>query len=453
MNPDHSIHTCEEYKKQQESLSQKQEEQRKQDSIPEKTEDSDRSDRRPTILLEGDLEIKTREILAWIDAHNTPPCIFTRGREIVRLVQIEGENKRVKQTVIERMDGKKLRAFLNERIRFEKETTKKEEVVVVTADLPLAVADHILARASWPFPELMEVIRNPSLDLDGNLVLTDGYKPTMQAWIDLAGFNVEVVENPTEQEVEAAKTLILNELLGDFPFTDQASLANAVGLGLLPFVRHLIDGCTPLHLISSPVPGTGKSLLSDVLSWVATGTLPISLTEGRCDDEWRKRITAVLERSPAIIRIDNVTQSLDTGVLSSVLTTKIWSDRRLGATAIITVRNNAVWTVTANNPQLNMEVARRSVWISLDPKVAQPWNRSGFKHDPILKWVKKNRESLVKAFLTLAQAWVKKGMPKADVRMGSFEEWAEIVGGILNTVGIDGFLANHHKLYLRATTK
>ena len=33
---------------------------------------------------------------------------------------------------------------------------------------------------------------------------------------------------------------------------------------LLPFVRELIDGPTPLHLIEKPTPGTGGTLLATV---------------------------------------------------------------------------------------------------------------------------------------------------------------------------------------------
>ena len=45
---------------------------------------------------------------------------------------------------------------------------------------------------------------------------------------------------------------------------DNADLANAVAAFILRFVRLLIEGPTPLHLIESPTPGSGKGLLADV---------------------------------------------------------------------------------------------------------------------------------------------------------------------------------------------
>jgi len=57
---------------------------------------------------------------------------------------------------------------------------------------------------------------------------------------------------------------LLDELLIDFPFADEASRANALALLLLPYVRPLIVGPTPLHLITAPTQGTGKDLLAQL---------------------------------------------------------------------------------------------------------------------------------------------------------------------------------------------
>lgn len=443
-NLDATKHTC---------RSKKQGSRKRKEKSEESNTNGESSDR-PTLLLRCDLETKTRDIVTWLHENNTPPCIFVRGRELVRVVQVGKKDQDRKQAMIEEMDAKGLRAFLNERLRFvRRETDEDGTTKDKLTDLPLSVADNLLARSSWPFPALEEIIRNPTLGRDGRIILSDGYRPDMQAWVDLGGLKVDVPACPTEAEVQEAKHLILDELLGEFPFADLASRANTVALGLLMFVRHIIDGCTPQHLVSAPVRGSGKSLLVEALCWVATGVEPDSLTEGRDDDEWRKRITAVLLKSPALIRIDNVTSKLESGALSSVLTSRVWSDRLLGFSQTVSVRNNAVWTATANNPQLSEEIARRCVWIHLDPKMACPEDRTGFRHDPLLPWVKENRAALVRAFLILIQNWIAKGMPRAKVRVGSFEDWAAIVGGILEASGISGFLENRKALTERSDTE
>jgi hypothetical protein len=57
--------------------------------------------------------------------------------------------------------------------------------------------------------------------------------------------------------------------------------------------------------------------------------------------------------------------------------------------------------------------------------------------------VKEHRAALVTAALTLVQAWVVAGKPRfVKGRIGSFEEWSAMMGGILETAGIDGMLGN-----------
>ena len=57
-------------------------------------------------------------------------------------------------------------------------------------------------------------------------------------------------------------------------------------------------------------------------------------------------------------------------------------------------------------------------------------------------WVRANRARLVAACLTLCQAWIAAGKPRGKKTIGSYENWAQIVGGVLETAGIPGFLGN-----------
>ena len=57
-------------------------------------------------------------------------------------------------------------------------------------------------------------------------------------------------------------------------------------------------------------------------------------------------------------------------------------------------------------------------------------------------WVRANRGKLVAACLTLCQAWVAAGRPRGTRSIGSFEDWAQTVGGVLDVAGVEGFLGN-----------
>jgi hypothetical protein len=54
----------------------------------------------------------------------------------------------------------------------------------------------------------------------------------------------------------------------------------------------------------------------------------------------------------------------------------------------------------------------------------------------------------------LVRHWVAQGQPAWDGQvLGSFEDWSRVVGGILATAGIEGFLGNREELYRRVNAE
>jgi hypothetical protein len=145
-----------------------------------------------------------------------------------------------------------------------------------------------------------------------------------------------------------------------------------------------------------------------------------------------------------------VKDGLDSAQLASALTAETWSDRLLGQTRMADFPNRATWLVTANNPHLSLEIARRCVRVRIDPKRDRPWKRSDFKYTPLRDWVRRNRAALVHAVLVIVQRWIADGRPAGTQPLGSFENWAAVVGGILGHAGIPGFLEDTEKLYEEA---
>lgn len=313
---------------------------------------------------------------------------------------------------------------------------------------PIETAKDMLSEPHPPLPKLQRVVEAPVFDRNGHLCQR-GYNESGLYYFDPNGFTVpEVSAEPSIEQVEFAKHLILNELLGEFPFVDDSDRAHSVAFGLLPFARDLIPGPTPLHLFKKPTPGSGATLLVDVMSRIATGRDQSGMTEALSEDEWRKRITAALMDMPTTILLDNLKTTLDSGALASALTSMSWTDRILGQSksANLPVRN--VWAATANAPQLSNEIARRTIPINLDPAVDRPWLRSGFKHPNLRSWTTEHRSELVWAFLTLVRNWLAKGRPAwSGQKLGSYEEWSAVIGGILEAADIKGFLGSLDSFY------
>ncbi len=235
-----------------------------------------------------------------------------------------------------------------------------------------------------------------------------------------------------------------------------ANIANAVALLLAPFVREAIDGPTPLHLLEKPTPGSGASLLAEICCGIFSGGLPSFLLEGGDEDEWRKRLTATLATGPSHVVIDNLKRPLDSAALSSAITSPMYEDRILGQSRTIRIPVRCIWVASGNNPTLSNELARRVVPIRLEPAEERPWERDpdAFKHPDLRRWVRENRGHLVWAALTLARHWVAEGRPEeTSVRLGSFESYVRVVGGILKAAEIPDFLGNTNEFYARVDTE
>ena len=312
-------------------------------------------------------------------------------------------------------------------------------------------AKDMIAYPDLHLPILEGVISTPVFGRKGELILTEGYHADDRLWM-WPDTDLEVAEIPAAPELDettAARGILFDELLVDFPFVDVSDRAHTVAAMILPFVRRLIDAPTPMHLIEAPTMGSGKGLLANLISIVTTGSACEARTLPESEDEIRKMLTAELMRGRPIILLDNASErkQLYSSSLASVLTSVRWTDRKLGQSSMASVPNHALWLMTANNPNLHLEITRRCVRIRIDPRVDRPWKRSGFKHPDVAEWARQNRPALVRAILTLIRAWMAAGKPRHTVRLGSFEAWSTTMGGILEVGGIEGFLASLDQLY------
>jgi len=322
------------------------------------------------------------------------------------------------------------------------------------ASPPSRLVLDLLAYPHPELPKLDDVLYTPVIAPRGTLLADDGFYPAERLYLDLRQLRgmPRVPTSPSASEVEAARSLLLDDLLVDFPFLENSDRAHAVAALILPLVRPAVPGCTPLHLAEAPIPGSGKGLLCNVIAICATGRACLARAIPSGDDDIRKMLTAELMAGRPIVLLDNVRERrrLDSAALSALLTSEQWTDRILGETRMISAPNRALWLLTGNNPHLSMELARRCVRIRIDPQVDRPWKRAHFKHPALLEWTAENRPRLVHAILTLAAAWVAAGCPRASRRLGSFERWSEVLGGILGVARIQGFLGNLEDFYERA---
>jgi hypothetical protein len=393
------------------------------------------ADPRPTVLVTGALMNTTQQAWDAILASNDPPRLFRHGTMPCRIEADDEGNPVVRPLNVDRT--KHTLARVARCVRTSK--GKDGQAIEVEIEPPDSLVRDILATPDMPLPVLNRIVQAPVF----------GHHAGSRAYYSpRPGFKVPTVSaQPSEAEIDEAVSLIRDDLLVDFPFTGDPERANAIALMLLPFARELIDGATPLHLFEKPCPGTGATLLVDMLTFPATGMPVAVMAEGSSEDEWRKRMTAKVRTAPTFILIDNIRQRLDSAVVSSAITAPVWEDRILGISQNISLPIRSGWIATGNNPVVSSEIARRTIRIRLDAKTDRPWLRETFKHADLRGWVAENRGRLVWAALTLIQAWLAAGRPAGGRKLGMFEAWSEVMGGILDVAGLPGFLGNLEAFY------
>jgi hypothetical protein len=394
---------------------------------------------RTAAINAGDRNVVRLSNRAWkaLIAANKPERLFRQGSELVRITACARALGH-EQLTIDRLRYELLRVA---------RWYKKKDGRRMDAHPPEAVVRDMLARPDPPLPELRRIARAPIFAGSGT-ILAEGFDSLSGILCAPApGFRLpSPKEWPLKADIQAARDLIIDDLLVDFPFTGEAERAHAVALLLLPFVRALIDGPTPLHLIEKPTPGTGASLLVEMISLIATAAEPAMMTLSTNEDEARRTITGRLLGLPTIVVIDNA-RRLESQALSGAITSPIWTDRIVGTSKTPQVPIQCAWVATGNNPSLSSEIARRIVRSRLDTGLERPFERTKFKYPQLRKWVVEHQAKLVWAALTLGRSWIAAGSPKGTRPLGMFESWAEVMGGILDVVRIPGFLTNRDSLH------
>jgi hypothetical protein len=397
----------------------------------------------PTIdLSSGQLRDVVEEVIEAINAVNiagkTDPLLYVRGDRLARIVS--DSDKRFKPALV---PVEAMPEIMSRAANF----VRGNESGYIDVFPPETLARAIVHRGHWPFPILRGVVEIPVLRKDGSILDNPGYDPASELYYHPTGSIPKIPDIPTRRDAETAAGFLL-DVLSDFPFQDEASRDNAVGLLLTVVVKEIV-GLAPMALIDAPTKGTGKTRLAQIISIVSSGhELPLS-PEVRDEEEWRKQITSLLIADRPIVIIDNVDRMLCSSQLAAVLTTSEWSDRLLGRSEVLHLHSRAIWIATGNNIRLGGDIARRAYWIRLNSNLSKPWMRDSrsFKRElPV--WAISHRSEMVAALLTIARAWFLDGKPKwTGQPLGSYETWSRTVGGILEYCGVKGFLSNLEDLY------
>lgn len=301
------------------------------------------------------------------------------------------------------------------------------------------------------FASLDRIAHAPYVRPDGTVVTEPGYDAETRTLLlpDPVFEGLKVPEDPTPEEIAAAREFILTEWLGDFPFDSEVDRANVLGLIVTPAIRGNVPK-VPLAVVDGLQMGVGKNLLADCILTVYTGQAAEPMNWVSEPDELRKQITAAFRTGAEFFVFDEA-HTVEGAPLAQALTAATWQDRILGVSTMANFPNVITWMSLGNNVQVKGDITRRVYRIALRPRYSNPQDRKAetFRHPgqsglDLLSWTRKHRAELTAAILTLVRAWYAQGSPRPSrgVSFGSFEVWERIVSGIVETAGMTGFLDN-----------
>lgn len=399
---------------------------------------SAREDDRPTVLYS---ENRLHETLAKAEdaliASGLP--LYQQGDRIVTPVRLDvseasdGVKRPAGALVLRELSAPLLRVMMTKAANFEKPGSKGG---TVPCGVPESFPSAYLALAgAWRLPVLRGIASAPTLRPNGTVLDAEGYDPETGQILDFGGVGfLPVPDSPSSEDVKAALET-LKDVLKGFPFVDDAARSVALSAILTALIRRSLR-TAPLHGITAPTFGTGKSLLTEVVAMIATGAdSPASMSLGRGDDEDEKRLLSVLMQGDPIVLIDNVLKPIEGGSLATILTSESWQGRILGVSKMKPVSTRVLFLANGNNLGFSEDLVTRAIVCRMDAKMEDPETRT-FDRD-LRTYVPANRARLVQAALTILRGYAAAGYPRAAdlTPFGRFEEWSRAVRGALVWAG------------------
>lgn len=292
---------------------------------------------------------------------------------------------------------------------------------------PEQAAETYLARAGrWRLPKLWSVISAPTLRPDGTVLQRPGYDEETATWYDPGEVVYPTVpEQPTREDAERALQLLV-EAFATFPFVSDADRSVLLAMLLTALVRRSIPHA-PLGAFTAPTSSSGKTLLADLVSIVATGIRAPAMKFPDADEEGPKVALAALMEGDPIILIDNIERPLQGDWLCTLLTSETYRARLLGKSEMVSAPSASLWMATGNNLVLVGDLRTRALICRIDPQCEHPEQR-GFADD-IKQTMAKRRPEMVAAGLTVMRAFIATEQRVAEFvkPWGRFEAWTDLV--------------------------
>lgn len=359
--------------------------------------------------------------------------IYVHGSTLKRPVVDDVEASKGRMTKVARLAEVTAITLVDHMCRvakFEKYDGRAKKFVPTNA--PREVAEMILSRdGEWHLRRIVGVVTTPTLRPDGSILSEPGYDPATRLVLIDPPAMPSMPEQPRRDDALAALDL-LNGLLAEFSFVDEASRSVALSELITPVVRGALT-VAPMHVNTAPEAGSGKSYIVDIASAIASGHPCPVIAAGRTEEETEKRLGAQLMKGQSLISIDNLNGDLSGDALCQYIERPVFDIRVLGLSKDVRVESRATLFATGNNIKVVGDIVRRTILCSLDTGMERPETKQ-FKDDPV-KTVLADRGLYIAAALTVVRAYTIAGCPGTLPVLQSFGDWSRMVRSALVWLG------------------
>ena len=311
------------------------------------------------------------------------------------------------------------------------------------------IVDHV-----WDGIPLLKAIRNhPILNEEGNkLQYKNGYSWDTHCYMDMPhGLDANIPVDDAVAEIEY--------LIKGFPFVTEADKVNYFALLVTPIIAPAVN-IKPLAYINKATPRTGATKLAKLASFILSGYAPSEIGPMARPEEEEKRLSTAANDSTGFLLFDNFDGVVASLEIERYLTSEPYQARLLGQNQkqMLIYRQHITDIMTGNNAQFSQAMSGRTYSIRLDARMPNPESRI-FDLDTD-KYVENNRIRLLSCVVSLVNHWLKLGCPddgrksvRPQDRLGSFEQWQDIVADVLWSCGFRYTDANRNEYPLFCTNR
>ncbi len=175
---------------------------------------------------------------------------------------------------------------------------------------------------------------------------------------------------PTDKEyIEACLTL--GELIHEMYLQSPADISAALAAILTAVCRPGLP-VAPGFVLSAPNSGAGKSYFAQVLTELASvheaDVLTLETRGPNANSEFSKMVLGALSTSRPVMLFDEIDDNkIDGPSLRKLITSPVFSGRKLGSNEVMTLPTRKLVLITANNVDPTQDSARRFIIVRINP--------------------------------------------------------------------------------------